>query len=109
MIKEVDLGNYKTNFVYYLSNKEVGYITTEEVVDVVNVTNVYVEMEFRKKGIATELMSFIFKKYKGKFMLEVRSKNEAAINLYKKFNFEVIHTRKNYYKDDDALIMEAYL
>ena len=37
--------------------------------------------------------------------LEVATKNIPALNLYEKFGFEVIHVRKNYYKDDDAYLM----
>ena len=40
-------------------------------------------------------------------MLEVRSKNFVAINLYESYNFKTIYVREKYYKDDDALIMEA--
>ena len=39
-------------------------------------------------------------------ILEVNTENEAAINLYKKFNFRIIHTRKKYYQTGDAYIME---
>ena len=38
--------------------------------------------------------------------LEVRVRNNVAINLYKKFGFETISTRKGYYKDgEDAYVM----
>ena len=37
--------------------------------------------------------------------LEVSDKNIGAINLYKKFCFEVKAVRKNYYKDSDGLLM----
>ena len=37
--------------------------------------------------------------------LEVRTTNEGAINLYKKYNFKVVSTRKNYYGNEDAYLM----
>ena len=39
--------------------------------------------------------------------LEVRVSNEAAINLYKKYNFKSLGVRKGYYQNngEDALIM----
>ena len=37
--------------------------------------------------------------------LEVASKNKAAISLYDKFGFEVVHTREKYYDGDDAYLM----
>lgn len=39
-------------------------------------------------------------------ILEVRAKNLAAQALYKIFGFKPIHTRKNYYPDDDAIVMQ---
>ena len=37
--------------------------------------------------------------------LEVATKNKAAINLYDKFGFLVVNTRKHYYDNDDAYLM----
>ncbi len=112
MIKEVKLGNYKIRFEYYIDGREVAYVLIEDSMDVVNIIDVYVLPEYRRKGIANKLIANIFEKYKYsyvRFMLEVRSRNSVAIHLYKKFGFEQIHIRKNYYGDDDAVIMEAYL
>jgi ribosomal-protein-alanine N-acetyltransferase len=41
------------------------------------------------------------------FYLEVRKSNIPAINLYKRFGFEIISIRKEYYSDnkEDALVM----
>ena len=39
--------------------------------------------------------------------LEVRVSNEAAQKLYERFGFEPVGRRKNYYKDEDALVMWA--
>jgi len=40
-------------------------------------------------------------------LLEVRSSNQSAFHLYKKFGFEVVGVRKGYYQDndEDALLM----
>ncbi len=37
--------------------------------------------------------------------LEVRVSNEAARRLYEEFGFEPVGLRRNYYRDEDALIM----
>lgn len=37
--------------------------------------------------------------------LEVRPSNKEAINLYSLLNFNLINARKNYYGDEDALIL----
>ena len=39
--------------------------------------------------------------------LEVRVSNEPAQKLYERFGFEPVGRRKNYYKDEDALVMWA--
>ena len=64
--------------------------------------------EIRKKGFGSRLMNDFEKlcREKGaeKIFLEVRSKNIPAVSLYKKCGFSCIHTRKNYYSDDDAAV-----
>ena len=39
--------------------------------------------------------------------LEVRVSNDSAQKLYERFGFEPVGRRKNYYKDEDALVMWA--
>jgi len=42
----------------------------------------------------------------GKCFLEVSPKNIYAVKLYEKFDFKVIHTRKDYYEiGSDAYVM----
>ena len=71
---------------------------------------IYVKKEFRKNGIAKLLLSNLYNKATTlsvfNILIEVRSNNQAAINLYEKENFEKIHIRKNYYSSpiDDAII-----
>ena len=90
-----------------------GYIAASLVVDEVNVDDVAVAIKFRRKGIAKKLLSAAFeelvKRGAKKAFLEVRRSNEAAINLYKSFGFEVISERLKYYGDEDALIMQKII
>jgi len=39
--------------------------------------------------------------------LEVRVSNAGALRLYERFGFDPVGRRKNYYKDEDALVMWA--
>ena len=41
--------------------------------------------------------------------LEVNSSNNIAISLYKKWGFEQVGNRKNYYKDNDGLLFSKIL
>ena len=112
MIKEEALENFKYRISYLIENKEVGYVILEETIDVIDIVDVLVNEEYRKQKIASKLFDYVINKYKNvkeKIMLEVRVSNNPAINLYRKFNFEIIYIRKNYYKDEDAYIMEVKL
>ncbi len=67
--------------------------------------------EYRKRGIGYRLLDYAYKTEKGKglecLFLEVRSKNEAALALYRAYGFTELNRRKDYYKNpaDDAIIM----
>lgn len=70
---------------------------------------IYVDEDYREKGIATKMINYLIENFieKGKeILLEVNSNNENAINLYKKFEFNVINIRKKYYNNGDAYIMK---
>jgi hypothetical protein len=49
--------------------------------------------------------STLLRHFKSFPSIEVRQSNNAAINLYKSFGFKEIGTRKKYYKNEDALVL----
>ena len=62
--------------------------------------------DFQNKGLAKRLLEYSLEKLKDKdFSLEVKISNEVAINLYKKFGFEIKKVLKDYYKDCDGYLM----
>ncbi len=79
------------------------------------VANIAVSAEHRQLGVGSLLLALAFSALKGvgteALFLEVRQSNLAAQNLYQKFNFEVVGTRKNFYRDpaEDALLMKCEL
>ena len=78
------------------------------------VQNIAVDIPFRKRGIGSELLSFLhdFAKEKGAEIsfLEVRVSNAPAISLYQKFSYQTVAVRKRYYPDgEDALVMKKEL
>lgn len=91
----------------------VGYATANFCIDEADVLNVAVLDNYRRKGIGNSLISNLLNELKlkgvSKVFLEVRSKNVNAINLYFKNGFTKISVRKNYYGDDDALILTKEL
>ena len=92
---------------YYLNNNLVGFIHVLRTFECLEIINVVVDGEYRRQGIAFELIKFLEKNYDGieYILLEVNEKNSSAINLYNKLGFNIINTRKKYYGNDDALIM----
>ena len=73
--------------------------------------NIAIHPDYRKQGIATELISALIEALNERgshsLMLEVRASNEPAKSLYLKMGFDVVGVRKNYYRNprEDALIL----
>lgn len=74
-----------------------------------HILNLTVREEFRRMGLSKRLLGFVlsFMSEKGveDIFLEVRRSNKSAISLYESFGFKVFYERKNYYVDEDALVM----
>lgn len=88
----------------YFENIFAGYLITYDSVDSLDIFEIAVDKNFRKKGIASKLLNKI--NDERKILLEVSEKNIIAINLYIKNGFKIISRRKNYYLDgSDAIIM----
>ena len=78
-------------------------------IDTYEIEAIYVDNNYRRQGIATKLLNFFEEHYLNKddvILLEVAVNNENAINLYKKFGFNIINTRHKYYKNIDAYVMK---
>lgn len=94
-----------------LNGKAVGYAGVWHILDEAHITNVAVAPEHRGKHIASAIIAVMieFSTRNGirRFTLEVRSSNEAAKALYRKFDFKEEGLRKGYYEDngEDAVIM----
>ena len=74
-----------------------------------HILNVAIRADLRRRGLATHLVREVLKMM-DEFMvldvfLEVRKSNHAAIALYEKFGFRETFERKNYYGDEDAMVM----
>jgi ribosomal-protein-alanine N-acetyltransferase len=89
----------------------VGYAFVSRYVDAWHVMNVAVAPEYRRRGIATELLQRLFEvtaaDQRRGYTLEVRVSNVEAIRLYERLGFESRGIRRGYYTDnrEDALIM----
>lgn len=92
--------------VYELENNILGFIEILDLKDEIDIINIIVDKNHRNKKIGSQLLEYVIKnnQYK-RFILEVKISNEAAINLYKKFGFEIKGIRKGYYNGVDAITM----
>lgn len=88
-----------------------GYAGLLVVLDEGYITNVAVRPEYRRQGIASELLQVFHRFAEGNKMafltLEVRDSNASARALYTKHGFKEVGVRKNYYDHpkEDAIIM----
>ena len=102
-----NLNPNETIYLYKENNINKGFIHIQNGLDIIDLLNIIVKSEYQNQGIGSVLLKYIIdNKEDKKIMLEVRSKNINAIKLYQKYDFKIINIRKNYYKDDDAIIME---
>ncbi len=93
------------NYVYIENNEPIGLISYSLIYDRIELEYIWTSFEHRKKGIASKLMDKMLEENSNNITLEVRTTNESAINLYKKYNFKIASTRKNYYGNEDAYLM----
>ena len=88
-----------------------GYVGSQSVLDGADMMNVAVHPEFRRRGIARDLVNALVDALKEKgiksLTLEVRQSNEAAIALYEQLGFLQVGLRPNYYRNpkENALIL----
>lgn len=97
-----------------VSGRVLGYAGQMVVADEGYITNVAVFPEYRRQGIAAQILQvflqFAAANHLAFLTLEVRPSNAAAIALYQGFGFEEVGRRKNYYDlpKEDALILTKY-
>ena len=108
-IREILDKDYEFIYVYEEDNNVLGFIQIEKHFEVLDLINIAVSEDTRRKGIASKLIQYIIDNVEHeRFLLEVNSNNTSAIKLYQKFNFKEINIRKKYYSNGDAIIMERW-
>ena len=93
-----------------LDNEILGFAGIKAVLNEADIMNIVVKKSKRKSGIGSLLLKNIIELCKklnvSTLFLEVNEKNLPAISLYKKFGFEEVGFRKNYYKENNAIVMK---
>ena len=85
-----------------------GFLTVERDA---HVTTLAIDPRARRRQLGTRLMLALVDAARDRgaehVTLEVRASNQGAQRLYERFGFNPVGLRKNYYQDEDALVMWA--
>lgn len=99
--------------VLQIGDNIVGFVTYSVIYERAELIDIIIDEQFRKRGYGSKLLKSVIDdailQNCDNITLEVREDNYSAINLYKRYNFEVVAVRKNYYKDKDAYLMKLSL
>jgi ribosomal-protein-alanine N-acetyltransferase len=97
--------NHGKGILYQSEDSEyIGYVLFSEFVSEVEIFKIGVIEEYRRKGIARLMMSYLQEIYV-KIFLEVKETNFTAIQFYQNSGFSPIGIRKNYYPDGGNAIL----
>lgn len=114
MFEEQLNGDNWGGFVAEYEGQMVGYACYYIAVTEGHLTNIATHPEFRRKSVAKRLLDNILRigqENECEFMLlEVRPSNTAAVTFYKKYGFDLLYRRPDYYHSpvEDALVMVRY-
>lgn len=104
------------NLFYYvlkLSDRVIGFLEGLIIPPDAEIYNIAINENYRGKGYSKLLINGFIDKCKSSgcetIFLEVNNINQVAINLYNLFDFKSYSVRKNYYGDNDAILMRKDL
>jgi len=86
-----------------------GFVIANVIYENVEILLIFVDELYRNRGIASSLLRDLEKNNVDSILLEVSVENNAALNLYKKFGYIIVGTRKKYYNGVDAYVMKKVL
>ena len=113
VLKE-ELENKNSKYlVAKIDNEIIGFAGIKVILDEADIMNIVTKKSFRNNGLGSLLLKNLIELSKNlnisSISLEVDETNIVAINLYKKFDFKEIGNRKNYYKNNNAILMSKKL
>ena len=92
-----------------IENEIVGFAGVKIVFEEANIMNIVTKKIYRNNGIGKylleNLIAFCKKLSVNTILLEVNENNFAALHLYENFGFKILSVRKNYYKNQSAIVM----
>ena len=97
----------------YLNKELIGFIIVlKDRADRANIINFLIAPKYQSNGFGSFLLNYTIKRIKKmteikKIVLNVKTNNMTAIDLYKKYNFKIIQEIKNYYHSkENSYLME---
>lgn len=111
------INNQNILLLYKKENKPIGYIFAKKIDDKYLIDGLYIDINFRNKGIATKLIKEIIKEIyllgDYEIFINVLKENKTAVNLYKNIGFIVeqkdelkLYMRYNKHKLENASIKD---
>ena len=113
--RDVTAGGNVYVAVALADEERAGYAEIRMIVGEGQIYNIAIAPEFRREGIGEALLRHLIDKADADgcklVTLEVRSGNEAAMELYKKLGFREVGRRRGYYAKggEDAILMDLDL
>lgn len=109
------LGNFNINYdnlnkeflniLVYEIDKIEAILVYDLLYDRIEIEYIIVDFNKRRKGIASKLIEQLDEFDVNNITLEVRESNISAINFYEKNGYKKIAIRKNYYKEENGILM----
>ena len=100
---------FKKYIGYMLDDKIVAFLNYSLIYERIEIEYIYTNSNYRNNGIASELLEYLVNLGINNnclnITLEVRRSNITAINFYQKNGFKKVSTRKNYYNNEDGILM----
>ena len=91
----------------YEENGIKGVLVYDLIYDRIEIDYIIIDKRYRRHGLGNKLLNYLIQQNKEikNITLEVRKSNIPAIKLYESNGFVQVAIRKNYYKDEDGLLM----
>ena len=97
-------------YLLFLNEEVIGFFEVSNVAGESELFDIAIKKDFQGRGYSKVLMEQLLKVCKEKnsrtIFLEVNKINLRAIKLYEKFGFKEYAIRKNYYGENDAVLMK---
>ena len=106
LYKDLDNNPFGNYLLLVEDNEIIGYLYYSDIYDRVEINQIEIKTNHRRNGKATMLMNKLIDDTNKSITLEVNKNNIPALNLYKKFDFNEVAIRKNYYNGVDGILME---